>query len=150
MYSDKERSLVREQFWAAFGVYIAPVFSAEGQKINWVNYKTGLKDIRFVLEVENDIAYIGMAFRHPDPYIQDLQFEKLLQFKTVFEQTVGESWQWERKVIRDGKMISHVYMVMQGPSIMNRANWPVFISFFKPKIIAMDQFWSNYKFAFEA
>ncbi len=149
MYSKKETSLQREQFWTAFGLYMAPVLSSEGEKINWINYKTGQKDIRFVLQVDGS-AYIAIEFSHKDAEQQDLQFEKLLQFKKILELTLKEEWNWERKIIlADGRMISRVFCELQNVSIMNKNDWPQLISFFKQRIIALDTFWSEYKFAFE-
>lgn len=128
---------------------MAPVLSAEGEKINWINYKTGIKDIRFVMQVDT-VAYIAIEFSHKDGELQDLQFEKLIQFKTIFENTIQEEWKWERRVILDdGRMISRVFCELEKVSIMNKNDWPELISFFKQRIIALDLFWSEYKFAFE-
>jgi hypothetical protein len=149
VYSKKETSLLREQFWTAFGLYMAPVLSAEGEKINWINYKTGQKDIRFVMQVDTT-AYIAIEFSHKDAELQDLQFEKLLQFKKIIELTLEEEWKWERKVIlADGRIISRMFYELENVTIMNKNDWPQLISFFKQRIIALDTFWSEYKFAFE-
>lgn len=149
MYSQKEISLQREQFWTSLGVYMAPVLSAEGIKINWVNYKTGQKGIRIVMNVAGNKAYIGLEFTQADPEWQDLQFEKLLQFKTIFDAML-EGWEWERKIITaDGKMISRVYSEIAEVNIMDRSHWPQLISFFKQRLVALDRFWTEYKFAFE-
>lgn len=45
MYSKAEKSKIRKDFWTAFGQYMKPVPSAEGTKVNWPNYKTGVKQI---------------------------------------------------------------------------------------------------------
>ncbi len=45
MFSKQEASQLRKDFWTAFGLYMRPIPSAEGDKINWINYKTGEKDI---------------------------------------------------------------------------------------------------------
>ena len=128
---------------------MAPVLSADGQKINWINYKTGQKDIRFVMQVDT-VAYIAIEFSQKDGELQDLQFEKLIQFKKIFENTMQEEWKWERKVIlEDGRMISRVFCELENVSIMNKNDWPQLISFFKQRIIALDLFWSEYKFAFD-
>src|SRR5690349_17311976 len=103
---------------------MAPVLSAEGEKINWINYKTGVKDIRFTMQVDT-AAYIAIEFSHKDEELQDLQFEKLIQFKKIFENTIGEGWKWERKVILDDeRMISRVFCELENVSIMNRNDWP--------------------------
>ena len=42
MYSKQELSRIREEFWTSFGRYMQPILSADGEKVNWVNYKTGM------------------------------------------------------------------------------------------------------------
>ena len=128
---------------------MAPVLSADSEKINWINYKTGQKDIRFVMQVDS-VAYIAIEFSHKDEALQDLQFEKLIQFKKIVENTVQEEWKWERKVILDDRrMISRVFCELENVSIMNKNDWPQLISFFKQRLIVLDHFWSEYKFAFD-
>ena len=47
MYSKAEATQLRQAFWTAFGQYMAPVPSAEGETTNWINYKTGFKHLYF-------------------------------------------------------------------------------------------------------
>ena len=50
MFSRQEASQLRKEFWTAFGTYMKPVPSAEGEKVNWLNYKTGEKDVFFKMD----------------------------------------------------------------------------------------------------
>ena len=75
MYSKKEESFLREQFWTTFGQYISPVPSAEGVKINWINYKSGIRFIHVKMEVQNGLAYIGIEISHKDLRIQGIFFD---------------------------------------------------------------------------
>ena len=76
MYSRQEVSFLTQQFWTAFGQYLAPILSAEGEKINWVNYKTGEKDVRFLMTTESGTAKISITFSHKDIVLQKLYFDK--------------------------------------------------------------------------
>ncbi len=78
MYSKDEASQLKQEFWTAFGQYISPVPSADGLRVNWVNYKTGLKHVYFKMQADKRIAAIAIEMTHPDPGIQELFFE---QFK---------------------------------------------------------------------
>lgn len=60
MYTRQEASKLKEEFWTAFGKYMSPIPSAEGLPINWVNYKTGVKDVSFFMEADNKQASIGI------------------------------------------------------------------------------------------
>jgi len=149
MYSKDEASQLKQAFWATFGQYIAPQLSAEGLRVNWVNYKTGLKHVFFKMDADKRGAAISIELAHPDTGIQELFFEQFREFKNILHQTLDEEWHWElhhREV--NGKVISRIYKQVDGVSIFNKNDWPELISFFKPRIIALDEFWNNVKDGF--
>ncbi|MEP7142595.1 MAG: DUF4268 domain-containing protein [Ferruginibacter sp.] len=150
MYSRQETSLLTQQFWTTFGGYLAPVLSAEEKKINWVNYKTGEKDIRFILMADNKSAKISITLSHKDTALQQLHFEKLIQLKKILEQFTNEVWQGDLLTTdQHGKSVSSIYTTLQRVNVLNKADWPAIISFLKPRMIALDKFWCEYKYAFE-
>lgn len=150
MYSRAETAKIRKDFWTAFGLYMKPVPNAEGRRTHWQNYKTGIKDIYFRMRAERNFASIGIEITHHDPELQELYFEQLKEFKKLLENELGEIWDWKMHVFDDqGKTISRVEKVIPDLNIMNPEDWPKIISFLKPRIIALDAFWSNIKPAFE-
>lgn len=52
MYTREQISQLRQEFWTTFGQYMSPVLSAEGGKINWLNYKTGIKHLHFKMDAD--------------------------------------------------------------------------------------------------
>lgn len=150
MYSKQEASLLNQEFWTTLGRYILPIPSAEGEKINWINYKTGEKNIRFVMEAENKMAKISIQLSHKDIAEQQFYFEKFIQLKKIFEQVVGKDWQWLSSMENEhGKIISQISTQQTDLNILNKTDWPALISFFKNHLIALDKFWCDNKFAFE-
>jgi len=151
MYSKQEASQLRQEFWTAFGQYMSPIFSADGEKINWINYKTGDKNIVFRMDADNKKASIAIELTHKDQEIQQLYFEQLLQFKSLFADAVQEEWNWQLHS-RDefGRLVSRISAERNNLSIYQKKDWPDLISFFKPRIIALDTFWSSVKYAFES
>lgn len=81
MFSKQEASQLRKDFWTTFGQYMKPVPSADGEKVNWVNYKTGEKDILFRMEAGNKKATISIDLVHSDIDIQQLYYEQFVQLK---------------------------------------------------------------------
>lgn len=151
MYSKKEASEIRQQFWTAFGQYMQPVLNAEGEKVAWINYKTGEKDIYFRMRAEAKEATIAIEITHKDEGLQQLYYEQFLQFKTLLEAELGEEWNWVLFAQDEyDKTVSRIYTEMEDVNIFRREDWPRLISFFKPRIIALDAFWSNVKYGFEA
>ncbi|MGN8069745.1 DUF4268 domain-containing protein [Mucilaginibacter sp. SG564] len=150
LYSKDEASQIRQAFWTAFGQYIAPQLSADGLRINWINYKTGIKYLNFKMQTGNRQAYIAIEISHPDAGMQELMFEQFKELKTVFDANVNEEWDWELHT-RDenNKLVSRIIKTLPSASIFNRNDWPNLISFFKPRIIALDEFWSVAQYSFE-
>lgn len=150
MYSKHAASLLTQQFWTAFGQYMSPVLSAEGEKINWVNYKTGVKFIRFTMQSINSTATITIELSNADIVTQQQQFNRLVQFKNQFIQECGNDWRWQKMTTdKHDKIVSSISTSIENVSILNKSEWPKIISFFKPHLISLDKFWSNYKFALQ-
>lgn len=151
MYSKQEASQLRQEFWTAFGQYLLPLLSSEGEKVNWINYKTGEKGIHFRMEADNKKASIAIELSHKDEDIRHLYFEQFLQLKAILSQALEEEWIWARETTDAyGKPVSRIYKELTGVNIFNKQDWPAIISFLKPRIIALDDFWNTVKYGFEA
>ena len=150
MYSRQEATQLRKEFWTAFGLYMTPVLSADGEKVSWVNYKTGEKNIAFRMEADNKRAAVTIEINHSDAGIQQLYFEQFLQLKKIFEATAGAGWHWQLHGTNEyGKTVSSISKELSSVSVFKKEDWPQLISFFKTGIIALDSFWSNVKYSFE-
>ncbi|MCW3116154.1 MAG: hypothetical protein JWM28_236, partial [Chitinophagaceae bacterium] len=66
MYSKQDASAVRKNFWTRFGQYMNPLPGADGQPVNWLNYKTGIKYLYFRMDAGHKQAAIAIEIRHPD------------------------------------------------------------------------------------
>jgi hypothetical protein len=151
LYSKDQASQLRQAFWTSFGQYIAPQLSAEGLKVNWINYKTGIKHLYFKMHADQRSAWIGIEIAHPDTGMQELIIEQFNEFKKMLESNVGENWQWDMHITDNyGKTVSRIYTKLDKVNVLRREDWPALISFFKPRIIALDEFWSDAKYSFES
>lgn len=149
MYSKQQVSQIRHEFWTAFGQYMSPVPSAEGEKINWINYKTGVKHLYFKMEADQKFASIGIELTHPALDVQKLYYDHLLQFKNLLHNTLGEEWTWTLHVTEDEKVVSRIFTELAGVNIFDKEHWPSLISFFKQRLIKLDEFWSQVKYGFD-
>src|SRR5580693_6321136 len=94
MYTKQEISKQKQAFWTAFGRYMKPVLSADGEEISWMNYKTGNKQVSFKMDADSRQAQIAIVVRDPDG---GGYFDRLLQMKEIFYDALGErDWTWER------------------------------------------------------
>lgn len=151
MYGKEESAAIRKEFWTVFGQYMSHQRSAEGLKVNWINYRTGIKDIYFRSDITRKEAYIGIELHHNDDGIRELFFEQFLELKTYLHSVLDEEWHWEKQIYNDAeKVISSISTSTIGYSIYNKEHWPELIRFLKPRIIKLDEFWADAKYSFNA
>lgn len=150
MYTKQQASELRQAFWTAFGQYMSPVLSAEGEKVNWINYKTGIKHLFFKMNADNRHAEISIEITHPDIEMQQLYYGHFIQLKNLFQNSMGEEWTWQLHTTNEfGKTISKIFTTLENVSIFKKEDWPKLITFYKQRMIALDEFWSSAKYGFE-
>jgi hypothetical protein len=150
MYTKHESSQLRQTFWTVFGQYMSLHLSAEGEKINWINYKTGIKNIYFKLHADSKKAFIAIEITHDEPVFRRKYYEQFLQSKKILRQFLNEDWYWQFEITAEnGKVISRIFIQVEPVSIFNKEDWPHIISFLKPRLVALDQFWSLARYGFE-
>jgi hypothetical protein len=102
------------------------------------------------MKADKKTASIGIEMVQPDAGIQELFFEQFTALKLLLHGAMGEEWSW---VLHDqdenGKTVSRIYQQISGVNVFNREDWPALISFFKPRIIALDAFWTDAQYSFE-
>ena len=151
MYTREEASRTRQEFWTTFGKYLNPILSSEGVRINWINYHTRVKDVYFRMHAGNKAASISISIEHTDASIRELYFEQFLELKTLLHDQLEEEWDWKSATTDEsGRPVARIEKELSNVSVFNKDNWPELISFFKPRIIALDAFWENARYSFEA
>ena len=150
VYSREQASRLRQAFWAAFGQYLAPHPAAEGGKVNWLNYRTGLKHVHFRMRADNRVASVAIEITHPDAEIRELFFEQFTLLREVLHHRVGETWEWRlRTEDENGRILSRIYRETAPVNVFDQNDWSALISFFKPRILALDEFWSDARYSFD-
>ena len=150
MYSRQEATQLRKNFWTSFGQYMRPIPGAGDVHVNWLNYKTGIKHLYFRMDADHNRATIAIEFRHPDRVLRQNYFAKFQQLEKLFHQTTEESWQWQLQAKDEyGKEVSRISTQLKNVNVFNVNDWPVIISFLKPRMLALDTFWTMVKDGFE-
>lgn len=150
MYTKAEAARRRQAFWTAFGQYMGPVPNAEGELTNWINYRTRIKHVYFRMHADQRRATIGIELTHPDLVTRAIFYEQLLAMRAVLHEALGEEWQWEEDATDEhGRTLSRVWHELRPVNLFERDDWPQLISFFKSRLIALDAFWQDARYAFE-
>ena len=150
MYTRREASQLRQEFWTSFCQYMQPLANADGEKINWVNYKTGNRFIQVKMDANEQSAVFSITINCPDESARQQYFNQFLAQKYFFEQETGRDWMWQPSTT-DGflKPVAIISKTLIGVSIFNKEHWPSLIVFFKQSIIAFDAFWQMARYGFE-
>ena len=126
-----------------------PVPGASGLPVNWINYKTGIRNIHFKMDAGNTIAFIAIEISHPQEEQRSHYYDQFLSLKNLLTSTTTFNWQWNEIIETDHKTISSIPLQLNDVNILNQADWPAIISFLKPRIMALDAFWAMVKDGFE-
>ncbi len=150
MFTKEEASRIRKQFWTSLGQYLKPLPNADGEIINWINYRTGVKNIFIRLEANAKNAQIYLELNHADDGLRALIYEQFLELKPLFEQAAGKDWEWQAQTQNtDYKMVARITASLKACNIYQQQSWPQLIQFFKERLLALDAFWCDVKPIFE-
>lgn len=150
MYSREQSAVIRQNFWTRFGKYMSPIPSASGEKVNWVNYKTGIPQLYFRMNASKEEAYIGIEIQQRNPVQSATVLHQFALLRPILEAELEETWIWEQSFLNEtGQTISRIYTTLNGVNIFNETDWPAIISFLKPRMLALDKFWAEHKMIFE-
>ena len=146
MYSKAESAQIKTTFWTSFGLYMKPVLNAHGEKINWVNYKTGKKNFFLKMSVDKKEAKVCIEIHNNNEEEREALFNQLLIFKDDFEALVGKDFLWLQNTFDDfDKPISLIIKTLPNVSVFKQEDWSPIISFFKENMIKLDAFWQSNK-----
>ena len=150
MYSKNEAALLKKEFWTTLGSYLKPVPGAAGTRINWINYKTGVRHIYFRTDVTKREVSAAIELTHPAEEDRLEVFKKLQALQPVFREKLPGEWYWQEAVYDEqGHPLSRIICVKENVNIFNKKDWAEIIAFLKEQLTALDAFWFIVKDHFE-
>ena len=150
MYSVAEASFIKQKFWTSFGMYMSPVPSATLEKVNWVNYKTGIKGISFKLNADKDSVSVVVEIFLKDTMLQHQYFETFNNFASELKKIGVNNLDFQKDYFQENKgSVSLILAELKNVNVFKEADWPTMISFLKQYMLGLDKFWASYKPAFE-
>lgn len=87
---------------------------------------------------------------HPDAGMRELMFEQFVELRNVLHGYLAEEWAWEMNMQDEhNKPVSRIFTCIGNVNIFKQEDWPALISFFKPRIQLLDEFWSVAQYNFD-
>lgn len=151
MLSKEEIKQRKQAFWNALKESMAQNKTADKKRNNWMNYRTGVKNMRINFFADENEAAVNLDFEHKDSGIRELQIEQLEECRKVLENTFAPMiLEWHLHFVREnGKVISRVRTTPLPSNILNEAEWPKTIDYLKEGMLKMDAFWCDFGAIFE-
>lgn len=101
------------------------------------------------MQADQKKASIAIEMAHADAGMQALIFEQFQEFENILSSYLEEEWEWQLHTTDDyGKTISRIFCEIHNVNVFKKEDWPTLISFLKPRIIKLDEFWNDVKHSF--
>ncbi len=112
-----------------------------GEKIRWVNYRTGLNSIIFKIETDKKASSICIDIVSTDLGVREVLFEQFEELNLLLSKKMDRLI-WEKNYrIDSGVYISRIYTELIGPSINKESDWGEIYLFFEKNLVALHDFW---------
>ena len=145
---DETRQL-HQEFYNGLGQRMKRHRSADGSRVRWTTYRTGLRDVYFRLEADGRVARVCIDLQHKDAGIRELFFEQFQELRLLLEDALGPGAEWEeRHFLNSGKEIARIGVTLGGLNIYDRMHWSKLWDFFEEKLLALDAFWVDVREVF--
>lgn len=136
MFSKAEAQQIKKEFWIAF---------AEAYPRKWLLYDTKIKDVTFKFYVDNKKAQVMLDIEPKDDAKRAFYYEKLESFKNILQNDfLPDAIFEENFYLENGKVISRIWVELQGISLYNMASWAMIFRFFNLNMDAFERFFNEY------
>ena len=150
MFSRDEAKALNERFYTLFGTYMRRHQPQAEEARQWLNYRTGVKNIFFRVEATGKAALASIDLQHPDEGVRQLFYEQFQEFQKALESHTGPLIWDQAYSLNNGRVISRIYQKQEGISLYREEDWHQIFPFFEKYLLGFDAFWADFREAFIA
>ncbi|MFP9116095.1 DUF4268 domain-containing protein [Flavobacterium sp. RHBU_3] len=137
MFSKAEAQKMKKEFWTAF---------SEAYPRKWLLYNTRIKDVSFKFYVDNKKAQVMLDIEPKEEDKRTIYYEKIESLKTILHEDFLPEAVLERNFyLENGKVISRIWVELNGISLYNMASWAATFRFFNISMDAFERFFYEYE-----
>ena len=136
MFSREESKQIREEFWTSFG---------KDFPMKWLLYHTKLKEIQLKFTFTRKLAQVSIDISDQDELIKAYYFEKFLSLEKILKSEYLPEAILEAEYELPEKVISRVYVELDGVSIHNKKDWPEVKQFLFQNMLKLEEFFKDFK-----
>jgi Domain of unknown function (DUF4268) len=137
MYSKVEAIQVKKDFWTSF--------AAEYPR-KWLLYNTKIKDFSFKFNADNKKAIVSLDIESKNNEHRIIYYQKIESLQTILKVEYLPNVLFNPNFQLDtGKIISRVWVELEGVSINNKSTWPIIFEFFSMNMELFELFFFEYE-----
>ena len=146
MLSKEELKHYKITFWEEFKQHMSKHRSASGRKMNWLQYKTDIKQIFLRLETNKSNVRVCFDIQFKDAGIRSIVWEQMGELKKVLNDEMKEDGVWEEHFWNDTiDDFCRIYWEKSDLNYLDKNNKQAIFNFFEDKLICFDKFYDVYK-----
>lgn len=151
MLKKEELRQLRVDFWSAFEDFNKKKRTSNNRKINWAQYKSGIKDIYFRMDFTTHEAFFAIDLQMRDAAVRALVWEQFMETEKLLKLHIGDEIQHQESLLlEEGFEIHRMRWSMEGVSIANEEDYEKVIQYLSEKIYGLDRFWYEFSDLFNA
>ena len=151
MLKKEELRQLRLDFWDDFEVFTRKKRTANNRKMNWAQYKSGIKDIYFRLDFDTKEAFLAIDLQMRDSGVRELVWDQFMETENLLKTHVGPELEFHPNFALDeGFEIHRMKWTLTDVNIANKKDYPKVVQFLSDKIQGLDRFWFEFSDLFNA
>ena len=150
MITKEEKARLKAQFIQSLENETSLYRNAHRKNMNWLQYRTGLKDIYLRLEIFESSATLCFDFQHRNEGIRKLMFEQITEMRALLNSMSPGPWDWEGEVPHPvtGMKITRISRTPPNLSLYEEKDHPAMVKELTAFYRAFDKFWFDAKDVF--
>ena len=137
MFSKEEAKKIRQEFWTWFGMTYPR---------KWLLYNTKIKDLTLKFTFTNNCAQVSIDIEPADELIRAYYFDKMLSLRSILINEYLPNVALDADYVLDnGKVISRVFVSLEGVSVYKRDSWKNAGLFLNNNMDSLEHFFLEYK-----
>lgn len=146
MFSKEDLKLYKANFWDEFKSIMQKHKSADGKRINWISYPSGLKDIYIRLDADKRHAFLSIDIQSKDDGVRAIIYEQFTEMRKIMLDIMEYEAEWiEHFHITNTYEISRIWWELPDVSMFKKEDKEIIFEFLKTRLIAFDEFYSEFK-----
>ncbi|RYM33595.1 DUF4268 domain-containing protein [Brumimicrobium glaciale] len=145
MFSKEEQKSLNAAFWTRFKEQAGVNKSANGKRVNWVNYPTHLKQLYVRLHADTEIAKLSIDIQAKNEGVRLIIWEQMTELRKVMEAEMITPGLWEETSQNiAGQTISRISWTLEDVNMYVKEDQDKIFGFFIPLLVGFDKFYTTY------